>query len=182
VYCGLAFETPEIPKPEIPKCWSHTLSPFGNLGIVVYCGLVFETPKSRNPETLKSRSGGPTSFHFSEFEVVVYCGLVFETLKVVVPHPFTFRNSEVVVYCGLVLETRNPEIPKPEIPKWWSHILSPFGIRELMCIVVWHLKPRNPETRNPEVVVPHPFTFQNSGVVVYGGLVFETPKSRNLKS
>jgi hypothetical protein len=75
----------------------------------------------------------------------------------------------------------NPEIPKPKISKWWFHILSPFRIWELISIVVWYSKPRNPETQNPKVVVPHPFTFQKSRVVVYGGLVFETLKSRNPK-
>jgi len=83
-----------------------------------------------------------------------------------------FRIQELLCIVVWYLKPRNPKIPK-----WWSHILSLFEIRELLCIVVWYLKPQN-----LKVVVRHPFTFQNSGVVVYGGLVFETMKSWNPKS
>jgi hypothetical protein len=54
--------------------------------------------------------------------------------EVLVPHPFTFHNLGVVVCCCLV--GANPETPNPKISKCWSHNLSPFRIRELLCVVV----------------------------------------------
>jgi hypothetical protein len=40
-------------------------------------------------------------------------------------------------------------------------------------------KPQNLESRNPEVLVPHPFTFWNSGVVVCFRLVVANPETPN---
>jgi hypothetical protein len=54
------------------------------------------------------------------------------------------------VICYLTFET-----PKPEMLKCWFHTLSPFGIREQLCVVVQHLKSQNPESRNPKMLVPH---------------------------
>jgi hypothetical protein len=61
MYCGLVFETLKSQNPEVVV--PHPFI-FHNLGVDVYCGFLFETPKSQN---LKSRSGGATSFHLSEF-------------------------------------------------------------------------------------------------------------------
>jgi len=43
--------------------------------------------------------------------------------------------------------------------------LYAFGIRELLGAIIRHLKPRKPKSQNPEVLIPHLFTFENSGMV-----------------
>jgi hypothetical protein len=106
-------------------------------------------------ELTKFRTPKPRSFHFSHFRSWLHKRFgALELTKFRTPKP---RNA-------------GPTFS-------FSHF---FG--SLFMLDVWHLKPRNPESRNPEVLVPHPFTFRNSGVVVCCCLVVETPKPRIPKS
>jgi hypothetical protein len=55
VFCYLTFETP---KPEIPKCWFHTLSPFR---IQEQLCVVVQHLKSQNPESQNTKMLVPHS-------------------------------------------------------------------------------------------------------------------------
>jgi len=145
-----------------------SLDTFGIWGLLCVVLDIWNT-KTRNPKVLVPY---PLTFH--NLGIVVCCGWHLKPLnpetrnpKVFVPHPFTFMNSGIVVCYGLTFET-----PKHEILKCWFHNLSPFGIRELLCVVVRHLKPQIPKSWNVSSTF---FSFAISGVVVFCRLTFETP-------
>ena len=116
------------------------------------------------------------------------CGVVdiwnLETPKPEIPKcfPTSFHLSKIwELLCVVVwwLQTPKPWIPKSRSVGPTSFHFLEFG--SCSVFLFGSCKPRNPESLNPEVLVPHPFTFQNSGVVVCCCLVVANPENPNPK-